>query len=69
MAIALSGNAFIPGKTFNLTGNVGPYRGAVAGSMQVGVMVSPNAAFNAGIATGFNKKGKVGARAGFTFGW
>ena len=32
-------------------------------------MVSPNAAFNAGVAKGFNKDGKVGARVGFTFGW
>jgi len=31
--------------------------------------VSPNAAFNAGVATNFNKKGGGGARAGFTFGW
>ena len=28
-------------------------------------MISPNAAVNAGVATGFNKGGKVGARAGF----
>ena len=32
-------------------------------------MISPNAAVNAGIATGFNKDGKIGARAGFTIGW
>jgi hypothetical protein len=35
----------------------------------MGAMVSPNVAFNAGVAKGFNKGGKVGARAGFTFGW
>ena len=69
VAIALGGNSFLPGKQFNLTGNVGTYRGAVAGSLQVGAMVSENTAFNAGVATGLNKGGKIGARAGFTFGW
>jgi hypothetical protein len=65
----MSGNAFLPDKQFNLTGNVGYYEGAVAGAIQVGAMVSPNTAFNAGVATNFNKEGGVGARAGFTFGW
>jgi hypothetical protein len=60
---------FLPGKTFNLTGNVGAYRGAVAAALQFGAMVSENAAVNAGIAKGFNKNGKTGLRAGFTFGW
>jgi len=68
-AIALSGNSFLPGKSFNLTGNVGTYRGAVAMALQVGAMVSPNVALNAGVAKGLNKNGKVGARAGFTVGW
>jgi len=69
IAIAMSGNAFLPDKAFNLTGNVGTYEGAFAGALQIGAVVSPNAAFNAGVATNFNKKGGVGARAGFTFGW
>ena len=69
VAIALSGAAFLPDKQFNLTANVGTYRGAYAGSLQIGAMISPNAAFNAGIATGFNRNGKVGARAGVTFGF
>lgn len=69
VAIAMSGNAFLPGTRFNMTGNIGTYNGAVAGSLQVGAMVSDRAAVNAGIATGFNKKGKVGARVGFTLGW
>ena len=69
VAIAMSGNAFLPNKSFNLTGNVGYYQGAVAGALQIGALVSPNAAFNAGVSTNFNKKGGVGARAGFTFGW
>ena len=69
VAIAMGGAMFLPDKTFNLTGNMGLYRGAWAGAMNVGAMISPNAAINAGIGAGFNKKGKVGARAGFTFGW
>lgn len=69
VAIALSGGAFLPDKRVNITANVGTYRGAVAGAFQVGAMISPNAAVNAGVATGFNKNGKVGARAGVTFGF
>jgi len=69
VAIAMSGNAFLPNKTFNLTGNVGTYEGAWAGALQSGAMVSPNVAVNGGIAKNFNKEGGVGARAGFTFGW
>jgi autotransporter adhesin len=68
-AIALSGMTFLPGKTFNLTANVGTYRGAHAGAMQIGAMISENVAVNAGIAHGFNKRGSTGARAGFTVGW
>ena len=68
-AIALSGNSFLPGKSFNLTGNLGTYRGAHAGALQIGAMVSESAAINAGVAKGFNKGGKVGARVGFTIGW
>ena len=69
LAIAMSGNAFLPGKSFNLTGNVGYFRGAVAAALQFGAMVSPNAAVNAGVSANFNKRGGVGGRAGFTFGW
>jgi hypothetical protein len=32
-------------------------------------MIGSNAAFNAGVGTGFNNRGKLGARAGFSFGW
>ena len=54
---------------FSLTGNVGTYRGAHAAALQIGAMIGENASFNAGIATGFNKGGKFGARAGFSFGF
>lgn len=68
-AVALSGAMFLPGKTFNLTGNVGTYRGAYAGALQFGALVSNNVALNAGVAHGFNRGGKTALRAGFTVGW
>lgn len=68
-AVALSGAMFLPGKSFNLTGNVGAYRGAVAGALQLGALVNDGVAVNAGVAHGFNKRGKTAVRAGFTIGW
>lgn len=68
-AVALSGAMFLPGKSFNLTGNVGTYRGAHAAALQFGALVSDRVALNAGIAHGFNKGGKTALRAGFTIGW
>ena len=68
-AVALSGAMFLPGKSFNLTGNVGAYRGAVAGALQLGALVNDGFAVNAGVAHGFNKGGKTAVRAGFTIGW
>jgi autotransporter adhesin len=68
-AVALSGAMFLPGKTFNLTGNVGTYRGAHAAALQFGALVNDNVALNAGVAHGFNKGGKTALRAGFTIGW
>lgn len=69
IAIAMSGNAFLPDKQFNLTGNVGTFDGAWAGSIQFGAMVSTNAALNAAVAKNFDRRGSLGARAGITFGW
>ena len=68
-AVALSGAVFLPDKTFDLTANVGTYHGAVAGALQFGAVVSQHVAVNGGIASGFNKGGKLAARAGLTFGW
>ena len=68
-AVALSGAMFLPGKSFNLTGNVGSYRGAHAAALQFGALVSDNVAINAGVAHGFNKGGKTALRAGITLGW
>lgn len=66
---ALSGAAFLPGKSFNLTGNVATYDGAYAGAILLGAMIGDNMAFTAGVSHGFNKGGKTAARAGLTFGW
>lgn len=69
VATAMSGNAFLPDMKFNLTANVATYDGAHAGSLQAGALVSRNVALNAGVASGFNKRGKAAARAGVTIGW
>jgi hypothetical protein len=69
VAVALSGNTFLPDTTFNLTANISTYDGAQAGAFQFGALVTKNIAVNAGVATGFNKRGKTAARAGFTIGW
>ena len=68
-AIALSGNAFLPDQKFNLTGNVATYRGAYAAALQVGALLTPHVAVNAGVSTGLNKNGKAAGRVGFTLGW
>lgn len=69
VAVAMGGNAFLPNMKFNLTANVATYDGAQAGAFQMGAMVSDNVAVNAGVATSFNKGGKVAGRVGFTVGW
>lgn len=69
VAIAMGGAAFLPDKPFNISGNLGFYRGAWAGAMNINALISPNAAINAGLGAGFNKKGKVGGRVGFTYGF
>jgi trimeric autotransporter adhesin len=69
VAIAMGGAMFLPDKTFNLTGNLGLYRSKLAGAVNLGALIGSSAAFNAGVGSGFNHNGKVGARAGFTFGW
>lgn len=69
VAVALTGNAFLPNTRFNLTANVATYGGAQAGAMQVGALVTDHVAVNAGVATGFNKGGKTAGRVGFTLGW
>jgi hypothetical protein len=66
----MGGAMFLPDKTFNLTGNVGLYRSQFAAAVNLGVMAGSSGAFNAGLGTGFSHSGgKIGARAGFTFGW
>ena len=69
VAIALGGNAFLPDTRFNLTANVATYDGAHAGAVQFGAMITDRVAINGGVATGFNRRGRAGARAGVTIGW
>lgn len=69
LAIAMGGSFFLPDKAFNLSGNVATYDGAYAGSVQMGALISPSVAINGGLAKNFNKKGDLGARVGFSFGW
>jgi hypothetical protein len=69
VAVALGGATFLPDKHFNLTANVATYDGAHAGAFQFGALLTPNVAVNAGVATGFNRRGKTAGRAGFTIGW
>ena len=52
VAIAMGGATFLPNTTFNLTGNVGYYRKSWAGALNLGALLSPNAALNAGIGAG-----------------
>lgn len=68
-AVALSGGAFLPDKKFNLTANVGAYRGETAVAAQIGMLVNENLAFNAGVATSFNGNGGTALRGGLTFGF
>lgn len=69
VAVAMGGATFLPDMKFNLTANVATYGGAHAGAMQLGALVTPHVALNAGVATGLNRGGKTAARAGFTIGW
>ena len=69
VAIAMGGALFLPDKSFNLTGNIGVYRGSWAGALNIGALIGDSLAFNAGLGKGINRGGKIGARAGFTVGW
>lgn len=69
VATALSGGAFLPDKKINITGNIGSYRGEVAGALQIGALISENVALNAGVATGFSSGAGTAFRGGFTFGF
>ena len=67
--MAMGGTTFLPDMKFNLSANMATYDGAHAGSLSFGALVSPNVAVNAGVASGFNKRGKTGGRVGVTIGW
>lgn len=69
VAVAMSGGTFLPDKRFNLTANIGGYRGEAAIAGQLGVLVTENVAFNAGVATGFSKRGGTAWRGGVSLGF
>jgi autotransporter adhesin len=71
IAIAMGGAAFLPEKKFNVSGNLGFYRGAYAGALNVNVLIGDNLAINGGLGLGFNRggNGDLGGRVGATFGW
>ena len=69
VAVAMSGGVFLPNKRFNVTANIGTYKGESAISGQLGILVSDNVALNAGVATSFNSYGGTAARGGVTFGF
>ena len=68
-AIAMGGTTFLPGKAYNLSGNMGYYDGAWAAALNFGALVSEDVAVNAGMGYGFSDGGEFGARLGFTWGW
>jgi hypothetical protein len=67
-AVALGGNVFIPGKTMNVTVNVGTYRGESAISVQGGYVLKPNIYVNMGLSSA-TRGGGTAARTGLTLGW
>jgi hypothetical protein len=69
VAVALSGGMFLPNHKFNLTANVGTYKGETAIAGQIGFLVNDNVALNAGVATSFHGYGGTAARGGITFGF
>ncbi|HMT43075.1 MAG TPA: YadA-like family protein [Chakrabartia sp.] len=69
VAVAMSGGTFLPDKKVNLTVNFGHFEGESAVSGQLGFLVSPNFALNAGVATSFTSGGGTAVRVGGTFGF
>ncbi len=69
VAVAMSGGTFLPNKQINFTANIGGYRGEAAIAGQLGVLVNENVALNAGVATGFSKRGGTAWRGGVSFGF
>lgn len=68
VAAAMSGNIFVPGKRFGFNVNFATYLGQGAFAANVGYLVTPNIAINAGVASGFQYGGTAG-RFGGTVGF
>jgi hypothetical protein len=67
-AMAMGGAVIFPDSPLTFTGGFSTYEGAYAAALQVNAMIAPKAAVNIGVAKGFNKEGKTGARVAFSFG-
>ncbi len=68
VAAALSGSYFIPGKKLNVSINLADYGAQGAFAANIGYLITPSIALNAGVATGFEygaTAGRIGATMGF----
>lgn len=68
VAAAMSGSYFIPGKKLNFSINLADYGAQGAFAANVGYLITPSIAINAGVATGFEygaTAGRIGATMGF----
>lgn len=68
-AIALGGTTILPDSTFTLSGNVGFYQGAQAVAMNAAARVGAKAYVTGAFGGGLNKRGELGGRVGFVFGF
>lgn len=68
LALAMESPSLPPGTSFALSGGLGYFDNASAGSMAISARLAHNAAFSAGLGVGL-KTGEVGARGGFQLAW
>jgi len=68
VAAAMSGNYFLPGKKFSVNANLSDYLGEGAFAFNLGYMITPSIAINAGVASAFSYGGTAG-RIGATYGF
>jgi hypothetical protein len=68
VAAAMSGNYFLPGKKFSVNANLSDYLGEGAFAFNLGYLITPNIAINAGVASAFSYGGTAG-RIGATYGF
>ncbi|NVE94451.1 YadA-like family protein [Altererythrobacter lutimaris] len=68
LALSMESPALPSGTSFALSGGIGYFDNAAAGSMAMTARVSDRAAISAGVGVGFDS-GEVGARGGFQVAW